>query len=282
MGYPSQPCGQATHIISTRMNRYAILTNRKRAIIALVHSFFFLLVALMSFLGQPKAGLFFSPTKPAGDWAMLGIYLVVSTILLILVRVSTCARERLYFAFCATSASFGLLRILLGDSPSLCSAVCSCSDAGVCSADRLHHSQAPFGNITRRNYNRRQLLRVVLSSRIISIPSSDWAAALVYRSGPAPSGPQVGTRRTLLRISLLWPEHSADSHCSPDEVRWNLQPYHYLALLLLKARLPVVVSEASPSAAPESACCGSSFAPAFGCRSTSNGTSAEGFSSRVG
>ena len=116
MGYPSQPCGKATHIISARMNRYAILTNRKRAIIALVHSFFFLLVALMSFLGQPKAGLFFSPTRPAGDWAMLGIYLVVSAILLILVRVSTCARERLYFAFCATSASFGLLRILLGDS----------------------------------------------------------------------------------------------------------------------------------------------------------------------
>jgi hypothetical protein len=98
------------------MNRYAILTNRKRAVIALVHSVFFLLVALMSFLGQPKAGLFFSPTKPAGDWAMLGIYLVVTTILLILVRVSTCSRERLYFAFCATSASFGLLRILLGDS----------------------------------------------------------------------------------------------------------------------------------------------------------------------
>lgn len=98
------------------MNRYAILTNRKRAIVALVHSFFFLIVALMSFLGQPKAGLFFSPTKSAGDWAMLGIYSVVSTILLILVRVSSSSRERLYFAFCATSASFGLLRILLGDS----------------------------------------------------------------------------------------------------------------------------------------------------------------------
>jgi hypothetical protein len=40
---------------------------------------------------------------------------VVSTILLILVRFSTCSRERLYFAFCATSAGFGLLRILLGD-----------------------------------------------------------------------------------------------------------------------------------------------------------------------
>jgi hypothetical protein len=98
------------------MNSYAILTNRKRAIIALVHSFFFLLVALMSFLGQPKAGLFFSPVKSAGSWAMFGIYLVVSTTLLILVRVSSsCAPERLYFAFCATSASFGLLRILLGD-----------------------------------------------------------------------------------------------------------------------------------------------------------------------
>jgi ABC-type Na+ efflux pump permease subunit len=102
--------------MGARMNRYAILTNRKRAVIALVHSFFFLLVAFMSFLGKAKAGLFFSATKPAGDWVMLGIYLVVSTILLILVCVSGCARERIYFAFCATSASFGLLRILLGDS----------------------------------------------------------------------------------------------------------------------------------------------------------------------
>ncbi len=97
------------------MNRYAILTNRKRAIIALVHSIFFLLVALMSFLGQPKPGLLFAHTKPAGDWAMLGIYVVVTTILLVLVRVSSCARERLYFALCATSASFGLLRIIFGD-----------------------------------------------------------------------------------------------------------------------------------------------------------------------
>jgi hypothetical protein len=98
------------------MNRYAILTNRKRAVIALVHSIFFLFVALMSFRGRPKAGLLFAQTKPAGDWAMLGIYVVVTTILLILVGVSTCSRERLYFAFCATSASFGLLRIVLGDS----------------------------------------------------------------------------------------------------------------------------------------------------------------------
>jgi hypothetical protein len=97
------------------MNGYAILTNRKRAIIALVHSVFFLLVALMSFLGRAKAGLLFSSPEPVGDWAMLGIYVAVTTILLILVRASACSRERLYFAFCATSASFGLLRILLGD-----------------------------------------------------------------------------------------------------------------------------------------------------------------------
>jgi hypothetical protein len=97
------------------MSSYAILTNRKRAIIALVHSIFFLLVALMSSLGQPKAGLLFAQAKPAGDWAMLGIYVAVTTILLILVRVSSCARERVYFAFCSTSASFGLLRIVFGD-----------------------------------------------------------------------------------------------------------------------------------------------------------------------
>jgi len=102
-------------MISAVMESYAILSNRKRAVIALVHSVFFLLIALMSFLGHPKAGLLFSQTRPVSDWAMLGIYLIVTTILLILVRVSSCARERLYFAFCATSGSFGLLRIVFGD-----------------------------------------------------------------------------------------------------------------------------------------------------------------------
>ena len=97
------------------MESYAILSNRKRAVIALVHSVFFLLIALMSFLGRAKAGLLFSQTRLIADWAMLGIYLIVTTILLILVRVSSCARERLYFAFCATSASFGLMRIVFGD-----------------------------------------------------------------------------------------------------------------------------------------------------------------------
>jgi hypothetical protein len=36
-------------------------------------------------------------------------------VLVILLRVSHCAKEKLYFAFCAAGAGFGLVRILLGD-----------------------------------------------------------------------------------------------------------------------------------------------------------------------
>lgn len=97
------------------MNRYAILNSRKRAIIALVHSVFFLIVALMSFLGHAKAGVLFIGVKAPSDLALLGIYGVVSGVLITLVTFSICARERLYFLFCATSASFGFLRMLLGD-----------------------------------------------------------------------------------------------------------------------------------------------------------------------
>ncbi len=46
---------------------------------------------------------------------LLGIYVIVTTVLLILLRVSHCAKEKLYFAFCAAGAGFGLVRILLGD-----------------------------------------------------------------------------------------------------------------------------------------------------------------------
>ena len=34
---------------------------------------------------------------------------------MVLLRYSACAREKLYFALCAASAGFGLLRIVLGD-----------------------------------------------------------------------------------------------------------------------------------------------------------------------
>ncbi len=43
------------------------------------------------------------------------IYLIVTTVLLILIVVSRGRLERLYFAFCATSAGVGLLRVVFGD-----------------------------------------------------------------------------------------------------------------------------------------------------------------------
>ena len=46
---------------------------------------------------------------------MLAIYIVVTTVLLVLLAVSRCAKEKLYFALCSASAGFGLLRIVLGD-----------------------------------------------------------------------------------------------------------------------------------------------------------------------
>lgn len=96
------------------MNGSAVLTNRKRALIAVAHSAVFLGIALHGF----------SSSKPAvaihGSGAALGlmliaIYLTVAAILAWLVSISRCARERLYFALCASSASFGLLRTVFGD-----------------------------------------------------------------------------------------------------------------------------------------------------------------------
>jgi hypothetical protein len=100
------------------MNEYAVLTNRKRAIIALVHSIFFLLVALMS-AASPRMLPIWTRihTAFASSIAMLTIYAIVTTILLILTKVSRCSLERLYFGFCSTSAGAGLLRVVLGDPP---------------------------------------------------------------------------------------------------------------------------------------------------------------------
>jgi len=94
------------------MNDFGVLTNRKRAFIALIHSIVFLGVALHGFL-SPKAGVLHSPV--IGDLILIGIYVVVASILAWLVGTSRCARERLYFALCASSATFGLLRTIFGD-----------------------------------------------------------------------------------------------------------------------------------------------------------------------
>jgi hypothetical protein len=94
---------------------YAILTNRKRAIVALVHSVVFLLIALRSLAVGATLTPIWTKTELAGPIAILCIYLIVSTILIWLMAISRCAKEKLYFGFCATSAALGLLRNVVGD-----------------------------------------------------------------------------------------------------------------------------------------------------------------------
>ena len=97
------------------MDRFAIITNRKRAIIALVHSVFFLGVAGLQLAISHAEAFSIHREKIAGSIVLLATYVIVTTILLVLLRFSHCAKEKLYFAFCAASAVFGLVRILLGD-----------------------------------------------------------------------------------------------------------------------------------------------------------------------
>ncbi len=94
---------------------FAIINNRKRAIIALIHSVFFLGVAALQLAISHAAPYSLRGEKAVAGSILLGIYVIVTTVLVILLRYSRCARERLYFAFCAASAAFGLVRILLGD-----------------------------------------------------------------------------------------------------------------------------------------------------------------------
>ena len=103
--------GRTSHL----MDRFAIINSRKRAIIALVHSVFFLGVASVQLTISHAAPFSIRSEKAVAGSILLAIYLIVTTVLLVLLRFSRCARERLYFAFCAASAGFGLVRILLGD-----------------------------------------------------------------------------------------------------------------------------------------------------------------------
>lgn len=95
------------------MKDYGVLTNRKRALIALIHSVAFLGIATHGFISS-KAGVLRGQGATA-DFILIAIYLVVASILSWLVSLSRCARERIYFAFCACSATFGLLRTIFGD-----------------------------------------------------------------------------------------------------------------------------------------------------------------------
>jgi hypothetical protein len=97
------------------MDRFAIINSRKRAIIALIHSVFFLAVAAVQLAVSHALPLSIHSARATSGLVLLGIYVIVTGVLLVLLRFSSCARERLYFAFCAASAAFGLVRIVLGD-----------------------------------------------------------------------------------------------------------------------------------------------------------------------
>src|SRR5689334_23312173 len=99
------------------MNSYAILTNRKRAIIALIHSVVFLLIAARGASSPPLTPIWLPHASLTASLVMLIVYLIVSSILWQLTRVSRCFLERLYFGFCSLSATTGLLRSIFGDPP---------------------------------------------------------------------------------------------------------------------------------------------------------------------
>lgn len=95
------------------MTEFGVLTNRKRALIALIHSVVFLGIAVHGFVA-PKFGIL-RGAGAIGDFILIGVYVIVACILLWLVSLSRGIPERIYFLLCAGSASSGLLRTILGD-----------------------------------------------------------------------------------------------------------------------------------------------------------------------
>jgi hypothetical protein len=98
------------------MGGFSILTNRKRAIVALVHSVVFLLIAVRQMVAaQPSTGIWVASTVSRGTWILCGIFAIVSAILFWLLVISSGWMEKFYFAFCTISASSGLVRTAAGD-----------------------------------------------------------------------------------------------------------------------------------------------------------------------
>ncbi len=98
------------------MGGFSILTNRKRAIVALVHSVVFLLIAVRQVVAAtPAAGVWSPSTVRPGTWILCGIFVIVSSILLWLLIISTGWMEKFYFGLCTVSATSGLLRTAAGD-----------------------------------------------------------------------------------------------------------------------------------------------------------------------
>jgi hypothetical protein len=83
-------------------------------LIALAHSIVFLGIALHGF-ASPKAGVLFHGVGATADLILIASYLTVASILAWLVSIARSGRERAYFALCAGSATFGLVRTIFGD-----------------------------------------------------------------------------------------------------------------------------------------------------------------------
>lgn len=99
------------------MNPYVVINSRKRAIVALIHAVVFLFLAFKALAGSaPMPGISgLQGATLARESVLLGIYVVVTVILVYLARIASRGKETLYFAFCSTSAFFGLMRVVFGD-----------------------------------------------------------------------------------------------------------------------------------------------------------------------
>jgi hypothetical protein len=98
------------------MGGFAILTNRKRALIALAHSLVFLLIAVRQMIAaSPATGIWVPSMVSGGTWILCMIMALVSGILLWLLIISGGWMEKIYFGFCSISATSGLLRTAVGD-----------------------------------------------------------------------------------------------------------------------------------------------------------------------
>lgn len=100
----------------SRMGGFSILTNRRRAVVALVHSVVFLLIGVRQMVAaRPAAGIWVPSSVSRGTWILCGIFALVSAILLWLFSISRGWMEKIYFALCTVSATSGLLRTAAGD-----------------------------------------------------------------------------------------------------------------------------------------------------------------------
>src|SRR5271165_4238504 len=106
----------ASATVCLPMGGFSILTNRKRAVVALVHSVVFLLIAVRQMIAaNPAAGIWLPSRVSTGTWILCGILAIVSSILLWLLVISGGWMEKLYFGLCTISATSGLLRTAAGD-----------------------------------------------------------------------------------------------------------------------------------------------------------------------